>query len=100
MNISKLVLSSLIGASLAFGSVSINTAPAAAEMSQQTTNLLVLSIGEIRHIGAYNIIQNSQWAIAKTSVPSYIQAIRPGSALIEIYENSKWVRYEVYVRAH
>lgn len=96
MKFKKIALSSLLAASFALGYINVDTASAAETDDHQLfASVMNLKPGESRYVGSAIVIINYDNAISYSS--GYIRALKPGTALVQIYENNQWVDYEVYV---
>ncbi|WP_270171381.1 hypothetical protein [Paenibacillus sp. SYP-B4298] len=94
MNIKKLATATLLGTALVVGSFSTHVVPANATQVQ-AVKTLVLQVGQ--SINAPVIIMiNYDSAVGQTSTGG-LKAIKPGRALVQIYENGSWVDYEIFV---
>ncbi|WP_028562845.1 hypothetical protein [Paenibacillus pinihumi] len=93
MNIKKLATATLLGTALIFGSFSISTVSANAAQVQSIPSI-VLKVGQTKNANAI-VIMNYDSAISYSS--GVIRAVKPGTALVRIYENNRWVDYEIIV---
>ncbi|UNK16160.1 hypothetical protein MNQ98_16645 [Paenibacillus sp. N3/727] len=100
MNIKSVAISALVGVSMLFGSVGVSASPANTDSVSPYANLsLILRPGESHHFqGTVFVVNNAMGAIT-VQLPSSVKGLKPGQAVIDVYANGQYTRYDVFVKA-
>ncbi|EPD81341.1 MULTISPECIES: hypothetical protein [unclassified Paenibacillus] len=99
MKLKSLTIGSLVGVSLLFGAVSASAAPvsSAASVAPYANQNLVINVGQYHQFNGTVFVVENPFVIGVT-LPSLIQGLQPGHAVIDVYSNGQYTRYDVFVK--